>query len=105
MKHQIEEPKDSFWTIFKDNNDWNEKSIIGFIAFIFMVGMVVVNMYSTWKGTPVVVEDYVFNAFTIIVVGSFGISGAENIMGKKRRRREYNQPYEEEPLPDPEDEG
>ena len=29
MKHIIEDPKDSFWTIFKDTNDWNEKAIIG----------------------------------------------------------------------------
>ena len=25
------------WSIFKDNNEWNEKTIVGFIAFLVMV--------------------------------------------------------------------
>ena len=40
MKHIIEDPKDSFWTIFKDTNDWNEKAIIGAISFAIMVVVV-----------------------------------------------------------------
>ncbi len=27
----------SMWGIFKDNNDWNEKNVVGFIAFLVMV--------------------------------------------------------------------
>jgi hypothetical protein len=42
MKHIVEEPKDSIWTIFKDTNDWNEKAIIGAISFFIMVVVVIV---------------------------------------------------------------
>ena len=49
-------------------------------------------------GRELVINDYVFNAFTIIVLGCFGISGAENIMGKKNNKKDDV----EAPLPDDE---
>ena len=75
MKHLIEEPKESFWSIFKDDNDWNEKSIIGAIAFLVMCVVVAVDLVTGYMGRELVINDYVFNAFTIIVLGCFGISG------------------------------
>jgi uncharacterized membrane protein YhaH (DUF805 family) len=100
MKHLIEEPKESFWTIFKDNNDWNEKSIIGAIAFLVMCIVVGVDLVTGYYGKELVINDYVFNAFTIIVLGCFGISGVENVMGKKNK----DTGVDEKPLPE-EDEG
>jgi len=100
MKHLIEEPKESFWSIFKDDNDWNEKSIIGAIAFLVMCIVVGVDLVTGYYGKELVINDYVFNAFTIIVLGCFGISGAENIMGKKTKHddapAEKPAPYEDE---------
>lgn len=100
MKHLIEEPKENFFSIFKDDNDWNEKSIIGFIALVIMCIVVAVDLITGYEGKELVINDYVFNAFTIIVLGCFGISGAENIMGKKTKS---NDALNEKPLP--EDEG
>jgi hypothetical protein len=98
MKHLVDEPKEGFFSIFKDDNDWNEKSIIGFIAFLVMVGVVIVDLVTGWMGQELVINDYVFNAFTIIVLGCFGISGAENIMGKKTKKEEgaIEKPFPEE---------
>ena len=100
MKHLIEEPKESFWSIFKDDNDWNEKSIIGAIAFLVMCVVVGVDLVTGYFGKELILNDYVFNAFTIIVLGCFGISGAENIMGKKTKTDdapvEKPAPYEDE---------
>lgn len=97
MKHLLEEPKESFWSIFKDDNDWNEKSIIGAIAFLVMCLVVAVDLITGYMGKELVLNDYVFNAFTIIVLGCFGISGAENIMGKKTKKDDG---ADEKPLPD-----
>ena len=83
---------------FKDDNDWNEKSIIGAIAFLVMCIVVAVDLVTGYMGRELVINDYVFNAFTIIVLGCFGISGAENIMGKKNNKKDDI----EAPLPDDE---
>ena len=100
MKHLIEEPKESFLSIFKDDNDWNEKSIIGAIAFLFMLIVVTVDLVTGYMGKELVLNDYVFNALTIIVLGCFGISGVENIMGKKTKSEpgaeEKPEPYDNE---------
>ena len=71
------------WAIFKDENDYNEKSIIGFASFAVMTLFAVVDLATgiVWK--DLVINDMVYNSFVFITLGSFGIAGAEKIMGKK----------------------
>ena len=42
--------------IFKDNNDWNEKSIIGFIAFTIMCLIMVADLATGWVGKDLVLN-------------------------------------------------
>jgi len=71
------------WAIFKDDNDYNEKSIIGFAAFAVMTIFAVVDLGTGIIGKDLVINDMVYNSFVFITLGSFGIAGAEKIMGKK----------------------
>ena len=36
--------------IFKDNNDWNEKAIVGFVAFAIMCIIMVADLVTGWVG-------------------------------------------------------
>ena len=38
------------WEIFKDDNDWNEKTIVGFIAFLIMCVIMIADLASGWIG-------------------------------------------------------
>lgn len=76
--------KESFWNIFKDNNDYNEKSIIGFMAFAVMVLYTVVDLVTGYFGKEIVIHDYIYNSFVVITLGAFGIAGAEKIMRKDK---------------------
>jgi|TARA_B100000035_G_scaffold197767_1_gene168994 hypothetical protein len=71
------------WAIFKDDNDYNEKSIIGFAAFAVMTIFAVVDLGTGIVGKDLVINDMVYNSFVFITLGSFGIAGAEKIMSKK----------------------
>ena len=71
------------WAIFKDENDYNEKSIIGFASFAVMTLFAVVDLGTGKVGKDLVINDMVYNSFVFITLGSFGIAGAEKIMGKK----------------------
>ena len=71
------------WAIFKDNNEYNEKSIIGFAAFAVMTIFAVVDLGTGIVGKDLVINDMVYNSFVFVTLGSFGIAGAEKIMGKK----------------------
>ena len=71
------------WAIFKDENDYNEKSIIGFASFAVMTLFAIVDLSTGIVGKDLVINDMVYNSFVFITLGSFGIAGAEKIMVKK----------------------
>jgi ABC-type uncharacterized transport system permease subunit len=69
--------------IFKDNNDWNEKAIIGFIAFLVMVVVLLADVISGWAGKDLVINEFVYDSFLVLVLGCFGIAGLEKVFNKK----------------------
>lgn len=70
------------WDIFKDGNDWNEKAIVGFIAFIIMCIVMFADLITGWAGVDLVINDYIYNSFVLVVLGAFGISGIEKFAKK-----------------------
>ena len=71
------------WAIFKYENDYNETSIIGFASCAVMTLFAIVDLSTGIVGKDLVINDMVYNSFVFITLGSFGIAGAEKIMGKK----------------------
>ena len=72
-----------FLEIFKDSNDWNEKTIIGFLSFAVMLVVIMADVITGWVGKDLVVNEFIYNSFLLITLGSFGISGLEKFAGKK----------------------
>jgi hypothetical protein len=70
--------------IFKDDNQWNEKAIIGFIAFAIMCVIMVADLVSGYVGKDLVINEHVYDSFVWVVLGCFGISGVEKFSGKKK---------------------
>ena len=68
--------------IFKDNNDWNEKSIIGFVAFAIMCVIMVIDLVTGYTGKDLVINEFVYDSFVFVVLGCFGISGIEKFAKK-----------------------
>ena len=68
--------------IFKNNNDWNEKSIIGFVAFTIMCVIMIMDLATGYVGKDLVINEFVYNSFVWVVLGSFGISGVEKFANK-----------------------
>ena len=66
-----------FTQIFKDNNDWNEKTIIGFISFAVMVVVMLVDLITGLFGGDLRINEFTYNSFVIVTLGSFGIAGIE----------------------------
>jgi hypothetical protein len=68
--------------IFKDNNNWNEKSIIGFIAFTIMCVIMIVDLITGYFGNDLIINEFVYDSFVFVVLGCFGISGIEKFAKK-----------------------
>jgi hypothetical protein len=74
--------------MFKDNNDINEKSVIGFIAFIVMIGFAIADIITGYLGKDLVVNEFIFNAFLVITLGCFSISSVDKYINKKSENTE-----------------
>ena len=68
--------------VFKDNNDWNEKSIVGFIAFAIMCVIMIIDLVTGYTGKDLVINEFVYDSFVFVVLGCFGISGLEKFAKK-----------------------
>ena len=63
--------------IFKDENDINKKSVVGFSAFAIMVVFAVVDLATGYLGKDLVINETIYNSFVFVTLGSFGIAGLE----------------------------
>jgi len=73
-----------FWKeLFKDNNDINEKSVVGFASFAVMVLAMVFDLVSGYFGKDLVINEFIYNSFLIITLGSFGISSVDKYINRK----------------------
>ena len=72
----------SWKNIFKDDNQWNEKSIVGFLAFLIMVIVMLADVVTGAVGADLVINEYIYNSFVMVVIGCFGIAGIEKFSKK-----------------------
>lgn len=78
----------AFKDIFKDSNEYNEKSIVGFASFAVMVIFAAADIVTGFLGNPLVIEPIIFNSFVYITLGAFGIAEVGKIFGKKAENNE-----------------
>lgn len=71
-----------FIQIFKDGNDWNEKTIIGFLSFAVMIIVMVADVLTGAFGKHLPINEFTYNSFVIVTLGSFGIAGLEKFANK-----------------------
>jgi len=67
----------AFKDIFKKSNDYNEKTVVGFLSFAVMTIVMITDLVTGYLGKELPLNEYVFNAFMYITLGSFGIAGLE----------------------------
>ena len=60
-----------FFSIFKKSNDYNEKVVIGFLSFMVMVVAIVVDLVTGYFGNELKLNEYIFDSFMYITLGSF----------------------------------
>jgi len=73
-----------FAQIFKNDNQWNEKTIIGFLSFAVMVIVMLMDVITGWFGKDLPVNEFIYNSFVLVTIGSFGIAGLEKFATPKK---------------------
>lgn len=87
MGKEVEKKVLGFWKkLFLDNNDINEKSVVGFGAFIMLVITLVVDLVTGLMGKELPIHEFVFDGFMIITLGSFGIASVDKFINKGKSK-------------------
>ena len=77
-------PKRKFMDLFLDDNDINEKSIIGFISFFLMTVFGITDLVTALLyDMDLKVSETIYTSFVVVTLGAFGISEAGKAFGGK----------------------
>lgn len=71
--------------LFKDNNDINEKSVVGFASFVIMVIFALADLITGYVGKDLVINEFIYDSFVWIVLGSFGIAEIGKAFGPNNK--------------------
>lgn len=80
--------------LIDDKNSINEKSVVGFISFIMMVLTMIVDIITGWMGKQLLINEFIFDGFLIITLGSFGIASLDKWINKKNLEKNDSIPEE-----------
>ena len=72
--------------VVSDTNDINEKNVIGVASFVIMTLFAFTDIVTGTMGQGLVVNEFIYNSFMVLVLGAFGISGIEKIFGNKNNK-------------------
>ncbi len=72
--------------LFDDNNNINEKSVVGFASFAIMTLFAVVDLVTGYVGKDLVINEFIYDSFLFITLGCFGIAEIGQIFGKKNNK-------------------
>jgi|TARA_B110000459_G_scaffold150383_1_gene163958 hypothetical protein len=86
MLNKLKQKWMSFRDIFKDSNDINEKTVVGFASFVIMVIFAIVDLVTGYFGKDLVINEFIYDSFLFITLGSFGIAELGNIFGNKSNK-------------------
>ena len=74
-------------SLFKDSNDINEKSVIGFASFFIMVLFACFDLVTGYMNKPLLVNEFIFNSFLIMTLGAFGKASVDKFINTKYKNK------------------
>jgi|TARA_R100001509_G_scaffold94819_1_gene54917 hypothetical protein len=73
----------AFKNLFDDNNNINEKSVVGFASFAIMTCFAIADLVTGYFGKDLVINEFIYDSFLFITLGCFGIAEVGKIFGAK----------------------
>ncbi|MDA9309700.1 hypothetical protein N9Q43_00580 [bacterium] len=84
MLNKLKQKWMAFRDIFKDSNDINEKTVVGFASFAIMSIFAIVDLVTGYLGKDLVINEFIYDSFLFITLGSFGIAELGSIFKKRK---------------------
>lgn len=74
--------------LFDDDNTINEKSVVGFGAFVMMIITLLVDVGTGIMGSEMPIQEFVFDGFVVITIGAFGIASIDKFTNNKKEKND-----------------
>lgn len=71
--------------LFNDENNINEKAVIGFIAFFMMIITLTVDVITGVMSIEMLIHEFIFDGFMVITLGAFGIASVDKWINKSSK--------------------
>ena len=84
MLNKLKQKWMAFRDIFKDSNDINEKTVVGFASFAIMTIFAIVDLVTGYFGKDLVINEFIYDSFLFITLGSFGIAELGKIFNNRK---------------------
>ena len=84
MKNTEKKASSFIRRMFMDDNDINEKSVVGFASFIMMVITLIVDIGTGIAGREMPIHEFVFDGFMVITLGAFGIASVDKYITTRK---------------------
>jgi ABC-type uncharacterized transport system permease subunit len=84
-----------FKDLFSDNNQINEKSFVGFVAFCCMIVALLTDLITGWLGKELIINEFIFDGFMMITLGAFGIGSIDKFINAKKGNKTNSSDSEE----------
>lgn len=79
----VKKIKSFFHSLFSDDNSINEKSVVGFSAFLLLAFILVVDVITGVLGKELPIHEFIFDGFLVLTLGSLGIASFDKIFANK----------------------
>ena len=80
--------------MFMDQNDINEKSIVGFGSFLMMVVCLGVDIWTGFHGQEMPINQFIYDGFLWITLGCFGIASVDKYFAGKNKSKDEEEEVE-----------
>jgi hypothetical protein len=84
MFNKLKQKWMAFRDIFNDKNDINEKTVVGFASFAIMTIFAIADLVTGYFGKDLVINEFIYDSFLFITLGSFGIAELGTIFKKRK---------------------
>jgi hypothetical protein len=90
VKKKSKNMKKFFKQLVSNDNQINEQTFVGVIAFFAMVFILTVDVVTGIWGKELVIKEFIFDGFMIITLGAFGITTVGRVMSLKKKNKDEN---------------
>lgn len=75
-----------FKSLFSDDNTINEKNVIGFLSFIVLIILALVDVIPGLFKVDVEVKEFIYDSFLILTLGSLGIGTVDKYANNRHMK-------------------